>query len=287
MKFREYFTHHARWGKLMGAVLGFLMAGPIGALFGILIGNFFDRGLASHYTKPHRAYRDESSADVRDLFINATYATMGHIAKADGRVSEESIRVTQALMFEMGLNPKKRRLAQQAFHRGKQENFRITTLLNPLQSVCLHNPELLKLFVDIQYRIAQVDGLSLKKTTLLNLIFNHLGLAPLHHQARFNQDFFYQNAYQQRTQQRDQQSHHARPNQASGYGSLNTSYAILGVTPTASKEHVKRAYRRLMSQHHPDKMIAQGASEKMIKMANEKTQSIRKAYEQICECKGW
>ena len=68
---------------------------------------------------------------------------------------------------------------------------------------------------------------------------------------------------------------------------LDHAYAILEVSPTSSKQDVKRAYRRLMSKNHPDKLIAKGLPESMIKIANEKTQAISKAYEQICESKGW
>jgi len=65
------------------------------------------------------------------------------------------------------------------------------------------------------------------------------------------------------------------------------AYGLLGVSKTADKDEVKRAYRKLMSQHHPDKLVSKGLPPEMIKVATEKTQQIKAAYEQIKEAKGW
>jgi len=54
---------------------------------------------------------------------------------------------------------------------------------------------------------------------------------------------------------------------------------VLGVTPQDSKADIKKAYRRLMSQHHPDKLVSKGLPEEMIKVATEKSQKIRDAYD--------
>jgi len=69
--------------------------------------------------------------------------------------------------------------------------------------------------------------------------------------------------------------------------SLRGAYTALGVDPSDDKATVKRAYRRLMSQHHPDKLVSKGLPEEMIKLATDKTQHIQKAYEKIKESKGW
>jgi len=62
---------------------------------------------------------------------------------------------------------------------------------------------------------------------------------------------------------------------------LTQAYALLGVDVSASDSEVKKAYRRMMSQHHPDKLVSKGLPEEMIKLANEKTQQIKKAYDLI------
>ncbi|NND89576.1 MAG: DnaJ domain-containing protein, partial [Granulosicoccus sp.] len=73
----------------------------------------------------------------------------------------------------------------------------------------------------------------------------------------------------------------------SGRLSVRDAYKALGVEPGDDKATIKRAYRRLMSQHHPDKLVSQGLPEEMIKLATDKTQNIQKAYERIKESKGW
>ncbi|AHE66378.1 DnaJ-domain-containing protein 1 [Legionella oakridgensis ATCC 33761 = DSM 21215] len=156
-------------------------------------------------------------------------------------------------------------------------------MLTLLKNASQDNPELLKLFIDIQYQAAQIDGLTATKIQLMNLILNYLGFAPLQQQYRFYEDFNHRTNYQRSNQSsyRQQQYTHTAKN------TLEHAYAILEINSTANKQEVKRAYRRLMSRNHPDKLIAKGLPEEMIKMANDKTQKIRKAYEQICASKGW
>ena len=63
--------------------------------------------------------------------------------------------------------------------------------------------------------------------------------------------------------------------------SLQDAYGILGLTSSATMAEVKKAYRRLMNQNHPDKLVAKGLPEEMMRLAKEKTQKISKAYETI------
>ncbi|KTC65393.1 DNA binding protein DnaJ, heat shock protein (plasmid) [Legionella adelaidensis] len=283
MNLREFFTAHTWWGKIFGAFLGYLMAGPVGALFGLLIGNFFDHGLAEHFSRPHWLYHAEKRGVVQKIFFEATFSIIGHIAKADGRVSEKEIQMAATLMDEMGLNGKQREEAKRYFREGKKTTFNVTHILQLLKEVTQDNPDLLRLFLDIQYRSACVDGLSQPKLTAMNIVLRHLGFAPLHQQNRFYEDFF--NQYQQYSRQHTSNNQYSRTYQSTSH--LDQAYAILEINPNASKQEVKKAYRKLISRNHPDRLIAKGLPEAMIKMANDKTQKITKAYEAICKSKGW
>ncbi len=124
------------------------------------------------------------------------------------------------------------------------------------------------------------------------MIFQRMGFAPLYRQYKLYEDFGenYQKTRSQGQQQsrQHQQSYSNYTNQQAGrHTTLAQAYAILEVSESASKSEVKRAYRKLMSRNHPDKLIAQGLPEEMIKIATNKTQLISKAYEQICQGKGW
>ncbi|RUR17606.1 co-chaperone DjlA [Legionella sp. km535] len=303
MTFREFFTLSTWWGKLLGAFFGFLSAGPIGALFGILVGNFFDRGLASHYSNPHWYYHSEKRKAVQKAFFETTFSVMGHIAKADGRVTEQEISMAKLLMKEMRLNSEQIERAKRLFNEGKNKQFKLDTALFELKKICRDNRDLLKLFVDIQYRAAQVDGLTTAKIKVLDVVFACLGFAPLHRQYRFYDDFKYSSYAQQQQEQAQQQNNQQHQyneyshnyssqkqyqyKQQSSQNNLAHAYALLEVNPNSTKQEVKRSYRRLLSRNHPDKLIAQGLPEEMIKLANDKTHKIMKAYELICQNKGW
>ncbi|QRN03176.1 co-chaperone DjlA [Legionella sp. MW5194] len=310
MNFRQFFTTHTWWGKILGAFFGYQIAGPVGAFLGILIGNVFDRGLVEHFSRPHWRYHEEKRQAVQKVFFETTFLVMGHIAKSDGRVSEREIAMARTLMDEMRLGYEQRALAKRFFREGKQPDFDLGRTLNSLQLTCRDNPELLKLFMDIQYRAAMTDGLSPPKIKALDMVFSRLGFAPLHKQYRFYEDFGAQatrsysysgaNAGSNQSgpsgsnghSSRNRQSYnrHYSGRQQSSYApqnNLTLAYALLEVSPQASKQDIKRAYRRLISRNHPDKLIAKGLPEEMIKMANDKTQKITKAYELICESKGW
>lgn len=283
MNSQQFFTSNSWWGKVIGAFLGYLIAGPSGAFFGILIGNLFDRGFASYYSRPHWSYHAEKRKAVQKKFFAATFSVMGHIAKAGGRVSEQHILMAKTLMEELGLSRTLRAEAQDYFNQGKSKHFNLQQVILELQKAAYGNQELLKLFIDMQYRVAKIEGLSIKKQKIINNILQMLGFAPLHEQHRFYEDFATFYSYQQKNQQSSHQNYHHQ----SFHHSLDHAYGILGVSSTSSKQEVKRAYQRLISRNHPDKLIAKGLPEEMIKIANEKTQKIRKAYEEICAGKGW
>lgn len=294
MNLRDFFVVTTWWGKILGAFFGYLTGGPLGAFFGILVGNFFDRGLISYYSNPHWLYHAEKQKAVQKAFFETTFSIMGHIAKSDGRVSEQEIKMAKLLMNEMKLSKAQKDLAKRLFNEGKQPHFNVSFALTQLQTICRDNRELLKLFVDIQYRAAQVDGLSTQKIQALDNIFSHLGFAPLHKQYRFYEDFGYYYQQHKQAYQHQQRDQHSSSSKEQYYykpqyqpNALEHAFALLEVSPNANKQDVRRAYRRLLSRNHPDKLIAQGLPEEMIKLANDKTHNIMKAYELICETKGW
>lgn len=289
MNFRQFFGEFHWWGKLLGGFFGYLIGGPAGALFGILIGNFFDLGITRHLNQPLWHYHTERSASVQAIFFEAIFAIMGHIAKADGIITQHEIEIATQLMDEMALNKKQRTLAIQYFTAGKDYKYNTEHILSILKESCRRNPELLKLFMEIQYKTAQASGLSKEKIIVIDRIFRQLGFAPLRDQPRFYQENNFnwsQNAGQKRQQSHREEAYSPYQHHQST-SALTQAYAVLEVTPTASKQEIKRAYRRMMSKNHPDKLIAQGLPESMIKLANDKTQKITKAYEQICTSKGW
>ncbi|MFI4962810.1 MAG: co-chaperone DjlA [Legionellales bacterium] len=284
---REFFTTNTWWGKALGGFFGFLIGGSAGAFFGVLVGNFFDKGFSNYFSNPHLSYHLEQRKAVQKIFFEATFSIMGHIAKADGRVTEQEIEMARVLMKEMRLNREQKALAKTLYTQGKSLDFNLVPIIQNLKNTCKDNRELLRLFIDIQYRAAQVDGLSAKKIEALNSILAILGFAPLNQQYRFHEDFSYNPFEKEEQSYQKTSSSYERNPYHSPTSSIDHAYALLELNPRASKTEVKRAYRRSMSRNHPDKLIAQGLPEAMIKLANDKTQKILQAYEMICKNRGW
>lgn len=265
----------AIWGKIIGGFCGFLLLGPIGLLFGVMIGHVFDRGIY------RQNWHFGSNQQAQQAFFNTTFLVMGYIAKSDGRVSEAEIGAARVIMDRMALNEAQRLQAMSLFTRGKQSDFNLEQTLSELITACHHNKILLRLFLEIQMQMAQADGvLSQQKQRALQAICQRLGFAPLNF-VFFEDLFKFKTGYQQ---ERQQYGNYREPSRQGL--PLRDAYALLGIPENASDIEVKRAYRRLMSQHHPDKLISKGLPEEMLKLATEKTQNIKAAYECVCAARG-
>tara|TARA_R110000868_G_scaffold69261_1_gene204159 strand:+ start:38531 stop:39328 length:798 start_codon:yes stop_codon:yes gene_type:complete len=256
-------------GKIIGGICGALILGPIGAVIGVFIGHIFDRGLKG-------ALQVGNLGKTKQTFFNSTFAVMGHIAKSDGRVSENEIQMARAIMQRMGLDENGKRRAIEQFNFGKHTDFELHACLQNLHHTCRFQ-YLLKMFLDMQVQAAFADGRpSRQKQQLLQSIARDLNLPPIdfaHIEA-----MMYGQARQSYTGGQSSSQQQYRP--STGL-TLDEAYRILGVTPQTPANEVKRAYRKLMSENHPDKLVSKGLPEDMIKVATEKTQQIQKAYDLI------
>mgnify|MGYP003384147534 FL=1 len=252
-----------RWtGKLLGAIFGFLTFGYIGALIGLYIGQKFDVGLAQNPFDPAQQKR------VKKTFFKSTFAIMGHIAKADGQVSTEEIRMAQRVMDQMELTAEMKQEAIEEFNRGKSAGFNLDAELDEFKHTCQRQKNLVRMFIEVQLQAAYADGvLDDSEDKVLLHICGHLGIPG----------FAYEQLKRMLGASQQRNTHHQTRS------TPEESYAILGVSASASDADVKKAYRRLLSQHHPDKLVSKGLPEEMMKIAKEKTQQITEAYDTIRE----
>ena len=196
------------WGKIICGLCGFLLAGPIGLIIGIIIGHFFDRGLSLQNWPFHFG---SVAIQGQQAFFNATFLVMGHIAKADGRVSETSIQAARSVMARMGLNEVQRQRAMELFAEGKKSDFDLSYTLNELIQACHGNKVLLRLFLELQGQTVLSEGASSQvKQRILQTISARFGFPPLNF-AFFEDYFNYQPNYRQNHQQEyRQQSYRPR-----------------------------------------------------------------------------
>jgi len=264
----------AWWGKALGGAFGFMMGGPLGALIGIAFGHNFDKGLGS--VMSDAGFKPGQQERVQAAFFTATFSVMGHIAKADGKVTPDEIKMAQAVMSHMGLSADVRESARKLFNEGKSEGFPLDEVLDQFKKEVHRRSTLIQMFLEIQLQAAYADGrLDKAEEQVLIHICRRLGV-PLEQLQRLEDMLkagFGQGSYQAPGQPRHQTT-------------LEEAYTMLGIEKSVSDADVKKAYRRLMSQHHPDKLVAKGLPEQMIKDATEKTQQIKDAYEQIKASRG-
>jgi DnaJ like chaperone protein len=252
------------YGKAIGGILG-LVGGPIGSALGVLIGHQFDVEIEQRKAK-------RGAHEISQLFFEVTFEVMGHIAKADGRVSEDEIRIARRIMHGMRLSPEQALTAQHRFTAGKSTDYRLGERLAALAAQIGERVELARAFVQIQLQAALGAGeLGAEKRHLLWRVASGLELSRAelaHLEATVR-------AYEQRGAQASAAKH------------LGDAYRTLGVDENASNEAVKTAYRRLMNQHHPDKLVARGLPASMAGVAEQKTLQIRAAYERIKSLRGF
>ncbi|MDH5231080.1 MAG: co-chaperone DjlA [Gammaproteobacteria bacterium] len=262
------------WGKVVGGALGFMVGGPLGAMLGAALGHNFDKGLAGLDRLEGGVGENER---VQTAFFTATFSVMGHLAKADGQVTQDEIAVARHVMEQMQLDETQKKAAINLFNQGKQADFPLDDVLKQFRQECSRRSTLIQLFIEFQIATIVADGvLQPQETDKLVYIGERLGLARRNIEHLINMV---------RAQQHYAGGEYYQANQ-SPQARLQDAYAVLDVPQSVSDANLKTQYRKLMSQNHPDKLVAKGLPEEMIKIATEKTQEIKAAYEEIKRARG-
>jgi DnaJ like chaperone protein len=262
-----------------------LVLGPIGAVIGAIIGHLFDIGQIS-------GAMFGGGPDprlVNQLFFPTTFRVMGHIAKADGRVTEQEIASARAVMHALHLQPEQIQAAIGYFNEGKQPEFNLDAALARLRSSIARNPDLTQFFVEIQLQASLAgNGLSELPRARLQRVALLLGLSAT--------DFARLESLLRFRQGAGMSGRAGGGNGGAGAAGMGAAaasteriaqaYSLLEATPHMSDEAVVKAYRRQMSKHHPDKLRANGLPQSMLERAKERTQQIQSAYELIRERRG-
>jgi DnaJ like chaperone protein len=249
-------------GKIIGGALGAFL-GPVGVAVGAWVGHQYDVN-AGRLPK----------LGVGQQFFRATFLVMGHLAKADGRVTEREIDAARGIMSSLKLGETQKREAIGLFTAGKRADFRLETELEQLKRSCGGHPAILRAFVEIQLRFAlagsDMSGATRVRMTRIAGLVGFPGPLLARMEAALRG---------------------ARTGREGGFAAdpqarIAAAYRTLEVGPDVADAEVVKAYRRQMSRHHPDKLKANGLPESLMEHAKQRTQEIREAYELLREHRG-
>ena len=250
----------------LGALIGALSGGWRGMLIGGAIGYLLARVLPPLLFKAAAGKLQQ----VQTQFLDSTFAVMGAMCKADGQVTHNEIDVAERLFAQLRLSAAMRESAIAAFNRGKSDGFDLDAEVTRFATASRGQRMLHQMFIQVQLSALAADGqVHPAEHALLVRIARGLGLSE-------------QELLSLEAMLRDGgdagRSSSGRAHQASA---LEDAYRVLGVSPSASDSEVKRAYRVLMSQNHPDKLASKGLPDSMREMAEQKTRQITTAYDRI------
>lgn len=255
------------WGKVIGTLGGLATGRPWLAVIGLILGHQFDRGFADRFT---RFGPDVSAARLEHLpeaYLRALFETMGHVAKADGRVTEDEIRAARTVMHRLGLGPAEIRKAIDWFERGKNASYPLASTLRSLRGQSARRADMRALFVRLLMEVAlSKSTFSHGERTLIwtickELEIGRVELAQLEAMLRAQRGF---------------------RRSAAGIADskrMSDAYLTLGVDSSSSNEDIKRAYRRLMNRNHPDKLASGNPDAGALAEAERRTREVRSAYE--------
>ena len=247
----------------IGALLGAIFGGLPGALIGAAVGYFAGIALRQFVIGNLQVAQTE--------LVESTFSIMGAICKADGVVARDEIKAVEQMFGMLNLHGDAREQAKAAFTRGKQPDFDLDAAVDRFRTISHDRLPLLQLFLQMQVMAVAADGkVHPAEHAMLVRIANRLNLSEMD-VARLEALL------------------RAATGQASAGGAapaqdrLADAYAALGVTPQSSGSEIKRAYRKLISENHPDKLAARGLPESMRAVAEERSREINSAYDLIKE----
>lgn len=260
-------------GKAFGALLGFLLGGWIGLALGIILGHSFDYHRSSLLVILSKLPRGRLPKPNERIYREALFVCLGHLAKQDGRVSPQEIAAAEALFKRMKLKQKERQEAIELFNKGKLADTEVEGHLEQLRKRYATRKARRLDFLDQLLHMAYADGgprdaqLQRLQAFLPLLNISQLEFDRLHRRLRESKGFTSQNERQQGYTRKSAQELN-----------LVSAYRTLGLNSSATNQEIKLTYRRLMSQNHPDKLMAQGLTDRALEKAKFRAQEIQQAY---------
>jgi DnaJ like chaperone protein len=245
-------------GKLIGGAIGFALGGPLGAVAGATFGHAFDISEDQYLSGGNHIL---SSGETSQLtFFVAAFSMLAKLAKVDGQISEKEIDSIRAVMVkDFNLDAQSQNIAIRIFNAAIRSPEPFSAFAAQFFKQFQTQPQFLELMIDILFRVSVADGQMGQQEEMLILeavrIFRFHPDAFKRIKTRYVDDF-------------------------------QKYYAILNSDKKDSNEQIKKQYRKLVFEYHPDKIISKGLPEEFNKFANDKFREIQEAYEMIRKERG-
>jgi DnaJ like chaperone protein len=259
------------WGKIIGGVLGLFKGGISGVLIGVLFGHLVDRFIAGF----------AGVSRTQEVFFDALFSALGHLSKADGQVTQAEIGMVESLMQRMGIGGDDRQRAIRLFNQGKQPGFDLEAALQPFMQYSAMRMDMRQMFLEVLVEAAFSSGsVSQEEANILRRVAQRLHIpgqvfaAMMNARSGAGAGGAWYGAGGRRSTLRST-------------GDLDQAYAKLGLKRSATDAEVKKAYRKLVSQYHPDKLVSRGLPEEMMEMAKTRVREINTAYDEIKQSRGF
>ena len=246
---------------VIGAIVGALIGNIPGALIGGVLGHFAGEFLKQQIVGSLRIAQSQ--------LLESTFSIMGALCKADSVVTRDEIKAVEQMFGMLNLHGEAREQAKSAFKRGKQPDFDLDAAADQFAQLSRRRGPLLQLFLQLQLMAVAADGaIHPAEHAMLVRVARRLGLGEA-------------DVKRLEALLRAATGGPSATGAAASPDRLADAYAALGVSPDSSATEIKRAYRKLMNQNHPDKLAARGLPESMRAVAEERTREINTAYDLI------
>ena len=258
------------FGKIIGGTIGFVtVGGPLGAIAGAAIGHhLFDkqpRAIRSGTFGPGNfgpgttgvpgGTAERNRAEERQAtFFLALFSILGKLAKADGRVTREQGEAVVSFLDRMGVTGRQRSFAIRVFNEAKDSRYSVEEFARQFAEITRDQPDLRSSLMDMLYETALATReLHPREEEMINSVASILGISAAELRAI-----------------RDRHM-----------GGADYAFSVLGLTPEASDEEIRRTYRQLVHEYHPDRIVAQGMPQEFVEYAGERFQEIQRAWDTI------
>ncbi len=254
---------------VIGTVVGSLAAGVPAGILGAVLGHALDRHL-NLAGWADVARRFESAQGRKHSYQTVLFLCLGRLAKAEGRVQPVHLQLARDIMQQYRLDEPSRLQAMHDFNRGKTSGVRLTPLIKRLHR---SNPARTAELLDCCWRMALVTGTLGPRSRKLLDEWSALGGMAQAEQQRMHQ------------RHRATGSTGSRQSPTASRNLLQEAAELLGVDVSAPPDIIKRAYRRQLSRHHPDKLV--GGTPQQLASAGERVHAIQQAYERLRRYRGF